>query len=119
MHRDDAWGGHRSDVARLLGMARRAGALATGVAAVRDTLRRGRAYLVLTAADASVRQLNKVERLRVHRGVSGQRVGSSVSLGVAVGCAPLATVAVTDRGLAEAILRGFEEHVEAGRNRPG
>ena len=108
----------------MIGLARRAGAVVTGVSAVREALRAGRAHLVLTAEDASVSQLAKVERLMVHRGVRSQRVGSRVSLGIAVGCGPLTTVAVTDQRFADYIVRGFElreglEGTDPDRNRSG
>jgi hypothetical protein len=47
---------------QLLGLARRAGGVATGTEAVRDAVRRGQARLVLLAGDASPVQLDKVEK---------------------------------------------------------
>lgn len=98
----------------LLGLARRAGAVVAGIAATRDALRGGRAFLVLTAGDASSVQLDKVEKSlgSVPRRILGDRV----ALGAALGVAPVTAVAVTDRDLAEAVLRQVDEPGSTGRS---
>jgi ribosomal protein L7Ae-like RNA K-turn-binding protein len=97
-------GGH-VDVLRFLGLARRAGALATGTSATRDALRRGRARLVVTAADAAEGQLDKLEGLLRARAVRRITVGTRTELGAAVGGPPLTAVAVLDEGFAKQVLR--------------
>jgi len=98
----------------LLGLARKAGSVVTGAAATRDVLRGGRARLVLTAADASDVQLAKIEN--VLGSVPRRVVGNRASLGDALGVPPATAVAVTDRRLAEAILRRLDEPGSAGRS---
>jgi ribosomal protein L7Ae-like RNA K-turn-binding protein len=98
----------------LVGLARRAGSLAAGVPATREALRGGRARLVLTAGDAAPGQVIKVEK--VLGPVPRRVLGSRASLGEALGMAPVTAVAVTDRGMAEAILRRLDEPGSAGRS---
>jgi ribosomal protein L7Ae-like RNA K-turn-binding protein len=98
----------------MLGLARKAGSVVTGTAATRDALRGGRARLVLTAADASEVQLGKIEG--VLGPVPRRIVGTRATLGDALGVPPATAVAVTDRRLAEAILRRLDEPGSAGRS---
>jgi ribosomal protein L7Ae-like RNA K-turn-binding protein len=90
-----------SSVHRLLGLARRAGAVVPGTAAVRDAIRSGEAKLVLLAGDASPAQLAKIRRTMEGRPVSEASLGSRVDLGAAVGLAPISAVAVTSTPLAD------------------
>ncbi|HZD05449.1 MAG TPA: ribosomal L7Ae/L30e/S12e/Gadd45 family protein [Longimicrobiales bacterium] len=98
----------------LLGVARRAGVLAVGTAAARNALIGGRAHLVLTAGDASSVQLDKVEK--VLGSVPRRILGDRAALGAALGAAPVTAVAVTDQGLAEAVLRQVDEPGSTGRS---
>jgi ribosomal protein L7Ae-like RNA K-turn-binding protein len=91
-------------VYKLLGLARRAGAVAHGTAAVRESIRVGEAKLVLLAADASPTQLDKIRRTMERRPVPQVSVGDRVTLGGAVGVAPVSAVAVTSVPLAERVL---------------
>ena len=84
----------------LLGLARRAGAVAPGTEAVREAVRSGKARLVLLAGDASGAQLDKIGRTLSGRTVPTATLVDRASLGAAVGLAPLAAVAVTDPSLA-------------------
>ncbi|MGD2067209.1 MAG: ribosomal L7Ae/L30e/S12e/Gadd45 family protein [Gemmatimonadota bacterium] len=88
----------------LLGLARRAGAVEAGVDAARRAVRTGRAKLLLTAADASPTQLEKVAPGARRAGVPIRELATRIRLGEAVGRPPLAAVAVTDKGLAEQVL---------------
>ena len=90
---------------RLLGLARRAGCVASGVEATRRALRAGEASLVLVAGDASAVQVKKIEGLLGARGVPGAVVADRDRLGRAVGGPPLSAVALTDRRFAERLLR--------------
>ena len=91
-------------VMQLLGLARRAGAVAPGTEAVRQAIRGGKARLVLFAGDASQGQLDKIGRTLHARPVPRARLGDRNMLGAAVGLAPLSAVAVTDTSLAEQVL---------------
>jgi ribosomal protein L7Ae-like RNA K-turn-binding protein len=101
----------------LVGLAMRAGAVASGVSSVRQAVRDRRAFAVLVARDASAVQLAKVDGLLAHRPVPRRTVGSMRALGGAVGKGALAAVAITDRGLAEAILAKVAEDVGAKKEK--
>ncbi len=88
----------------LLGLARRAGAIAPGTDAVRRAVRAGEAYLVLFAADASRVQLDKIRTSMRDGAIPQVTLGDRETLGAAVGLAPLSAVAVTDRTLAERLV---------------
>jgi ribosomal protein L7Ae-like RNA K-turn-binding protein len=98
-------------VYRLLGLARRAGAVAPGTDAVRRAIREGEARLVLMARDASSVQMEKVRTTLHDRAIPQAVLGDRDTLGAALGLAPLSAVAVTSAPLAERLLR----ELEAGR----
>ena len=89
------------DPMAILGMARRAGALAYGTGSTRRALKEGRARLVLFAQDASETQRDKVMKLLRHRKTPRATFGTREALGSAVGSAPVSAVAVTDIQLAK------------------
>jgi ribosomal protein L7Ae-like RNA K-turn-binding protein len=91
-------------VMQLLGLARRAGAVAPGTDAVRHAIRAGEARVVLFAGDASQAQLDKIGRTLHERRIPRARLGDRNALGAAVGLAPLSAVAVTDASLAEQVV---------------
>jgi ribosomal protein L7Ae-like RNA K-turn-binding protein len=93
----------QSSVYRLLGLARRAGAIAYGTEAVRDALRSGHAELVVFAGDASPAQLDKVRRTLRNRSVPQASLGDRAALGAAVGVAPVSALAVTSASFADRV----------------
>jgi ribosomal protein L7Ae-like RNA K-turn-binding protein len=97
----------------LLGMARRAGAIASGTGSTRRALKEGRARLVLLAQDASETQRDKVMNLLRHGNTPRATVGTREALGSAVGSAPVSAVAVTDKQFAKELLArlGLEQRV--------
>ena len=109
------------DPMALLGMARRAGALACGTGSTRRALKEGRARLVLFAQDASETQRDKVMKLLRHGKTPRATLGTREALGSAVGSAPISAVAVTDRELAKELVArlGVEQGmpVENGKRR--
>ena len=94
-------GSRRTEILRLLGLARRAGLVVFGTEAVRGAIRQGDARLVLMAEDASASQLDKVRRTLVNRPIPQARLGDRAMLGAAVGRGPVSVVAVTVASLAE------------------
>lgn len=88
----------------LLGLARRAGGVAPGTEAAKEAVRRGQAFLVWMAEDASETQLEKLSRVLGQRAVPIVVQGDRVTLGAAVGRSALSAVAVTDRSLAERLV---------------
>lgn len=99
---------------RLLGLARRAGAVAPGTDAARRALRDGDARLVLLAGDASEAQLEKICRILRKRTIPHARVGDRENLGAALGLAPISAVAVTSAPLAELLLAELASAAMAG-----
>jgi ribosomal protein L7Ae-like RNA K-turn-binding protein len=97
----------------LLGMARRAGAIACGTGSTRRALKEGRARLVLLAQDASEAQRDKVMNLLRHGDTPRATVGTREALGSAVGSAPVSAVAVTDKQFAKELVTrlGLERRV--------
>jgi ribosomal protein L7Ae-like RNA K-turn-binding protein len=97
----------------LLGMARRAGALAYGTGSTRRALKEGRARLILFAQDASETQREKVMKLLRHGRTPRATLGTREALGLAVGSAPVSAVAVTDKEFASELV--VRLGVEPGR----
>ena len=101
----------RPEVFRLLGLARRAGAVAPGTDATRRAIRRGEARLVLMAGDASRVQLDKIRKELNNRPIPQVTLGDRATLGAAIGKAPVAAVAVTDESLATRLLQDLNDAV--------
>ena len=89
---------------QLLGLARRAGAVAPGTEAVRGAIRIGKAYVILMAKDASQSQMQKIQRTLRGRTVRQANLGDRCTLGAAVGLSALSALAVTSESLAEQVL---------------
>lgn len=98
-----------SKVMQLLGLARRAGAIAPGTDAVRHAVRAGEARVVLLAGDASPVQLDKIARTMNECSIPIARMGNREMLGAAVGLAPLSAVAVTNASLAEQLVAELDD----------
>ncbi len=95
--------------AGLLGLARRAGKVASGMEAVVQAVRRGRARLVFLAADAGPHSERKVrEACRAGR-VPVVAVADKAMLGRLSGSRPVVAVAVIDDNLARAIRGALAE----------
>ncbi|MCH7991898.1 MAG: ribosomal L7Ae/L30e/S12e/Gadd45 family protein [Gemmatimonadetes bacterium] len=94
----------RSSAHGLLGLARRAGAVALGTAAVRRAVREGEALLILMAGDASSVQMDKIRTTLRDRPIPQVILGDRNTLGAAVGLAAVSAVAVTNRSLADRLL---------------
>lgn len=90
---------------RLLGLARRAGAVVIGTEAVRRGLRRGELGVVVLAADRSRRVEEKVEKLARYRDVPVIVGPAAVELGRILGKGPVGSAGVKRGELARAILQ--------------
>ena len=109
-------GSPRAEALRLLGLARRAGAVVSGTEAVRGAVRQGEARLILMAADASDGQLDKVRRTMMNRPIPRATLGDRAILGTAVGRAPVSVVAVTGASFAKQVQRllGLDDDTSPG-----
>lgn len=104
----------RSELLGLLGLARRAGAVASGTEAVRRAIREGEARLVLTAGDASSVQLDKIRKAMRDRPIPQASLGDRSTLGAAIGFAPVSAVAVKDPSFAARLLEGLNASAGGG-----
>jgi ribosomal protein L7Ae-like RNA K-turn-binding protein len=111
----EAKASERSRITGLLGLARRAGGVATGTDAVREALRTGRARLVLMAEDASPAQGDKVRRTLAGHPTPHATWGRRAELGAAVGLPSLSAVAITHPELAAKLLGVLDATVESAR----
>lgn len=91
-------------VHRLLGLARRAGVLVGGDTAVRQTVNRGRAHLLVLAGDAAPRTARAFHELASTAALPVITFGSRAELGCLLGHSLRAVAAVTDGQLARGIL---------------
>lgn len=101
---------------RLLGLARRAGAVAPGTEAVRRAIREGKARLILFATDASSVQLEKIRTTLHDRSIPRAVLGDRNALGAAVGLARLSAVAITDGSLADRLAAELMEPAGEGES---
>ncbi len=97
--------GAEAETLRLLGLARRAGAVVIGTEATRRAVRQGEARLVLMAGDASSVQLDKVRSALRNRPIPRAILGDRATLGGAVGREPVSALAVTAATFAEQLVR--------------
>lgn len=96
-------------VAALLGLARRARKVASGVEAVESAVKRHSARLILSAADASANSVAKLRSLAEEAGITWMPSMDKAELGIALGGAPRACVAVTDPHFAGAVMSVLEK----------
>jgi len=80
---------------RFLGLARRAGAVAPGIASARQAVRDGRAKLLVVASDAAAGQMKKIERTLSDRPIPREVLGDRATLGAALGLGPVSAAAIT------------------------
>jgi len=107
-------GMRRPRVFSLLGLARRAGRVASGTDATRRAIRQGEARLVLLAGDASSVQKDKVVKAIKQHPIPHAVLGDRTTLGTAIGRAPVSAVAVTDESLAKRMLDLIGVELERG-----
>lgn len=109
-------------IARLLGLARRAGKVSFGRAAVKGSLEEGRVSLLLLARDAFAQDLAALTATALASGVPSLAILTKGELGDAVGRRELTMVAVKDPHFAQGILRYAAwipaEDARAGDRRP-
>lgn len=96
-------------VAALLGLARRARKVASGAEAVESAVKRHSARLILSAADASANSVAKLRSLAEEAGIAWMPSMGKEELGVALGGAPRACIAVTDSHFAGAMMSVLEK----------
>ena len=94
---------------QMLGLAFRAGKLASGEFSVENAVKEGKAYLVIVAKDASDNTVKHFSDKCAFYQVPIERAGEKESLGRALGKEERASIAVLDQGLANKIMELIEE----------
>jgi ribosomal protein L7Ae-like RNA K-turn-binding protein len=79
-----------------LGLAQKAGKLASGDQGVEDALKKGQACLVLMASDVSDRTRDRLESLCRHYKVPVRQALTMADIGLAIGRSPRAAVVILD-----------------------
>ncbi|KJS16899.1 MAG: hypothetical protein VR69_07585 [Peptococcaceae bacterium BRH_c4b] len=95
-------------VYHLLGLARRAGHVQSGDAAVRSAIARQKVFLLLIAADAAQRTKKTFDELSASAGLPLYSIGSKTELGTSIGKPHRSVVAITERNFAQGIVRAIE-----------
>ena len=99
----------RDRVLAMIGLAMKAGKAATGEFAVIGAIRKGRARLVILAADASEASKKTYISKAVWYKVPVVEYGTKDSLGRCCGKEERASVVIMDQGLADAVRQRIEE----------
>ena len=100
-------------VLSMLGIAAKAGKIASGEFSAETAVKSGKAYLVITAGDASEHKKKKFRDMAKFYGVPCRVYGDRETLGGCIGKNYRAVLAVTDERLAGAVI-GKIASVEAG-----
>jgi ribosomal protein L7Ae-like RNA K-turn-binding protein len=87
----------------LLGLAARGRNVVSGTASVREGVREGKVFLVLSAGDVSETQLAKLLPLVRARSVPHFSVLTRAQLGGAIGRSPVGAVGITNSNLARGV----------------
>lgn len=101
-------------VLSMLGIARRAGRVASGEFSTEKAVKTGKAHLVVVASDASDNTKKMFRNMCAYYGVA-YRVGAEKDvLGHAIGQQMRASLAVTDENLARTIEKLMNENTDGG-----
>ena len=99
----------RNKVYGLLSIAAKGGRVRSGELAVTEQVQKGRAMLVMIAADASDNTKDRFVSLCRSRGIEAFGYGTKEELGRSIGKAERSVLAVTDEGPAGAIKKILKE----------
>ena len=93
------------DMAGALGLAQKAGKISSGDLGVKDALSGSKAKLLIIAADASPNTVKELKFLADKASVPVITCMQRSELGLCIGKAPRAAVAVLDKGLAGLVMK--------------
>ncbi len=96
-------------VLSMIGIAARAGNIASGEFSAEKAVKGGNAYLVITAKDASQNTKKHFSDMSSYRNVPYFEYADKKQLGNCIGKEYRASLAVTDQNLAEAIIKRLME----------
>jgi len=101
-------------VLSLVGLCKKAGKLACGEGAVKDSIRYAKAYLVIIASDASDNTKKSITNSCKYYGVEYYIQGTKDAIGHSVGGSCTAVVSITDEGFAKSIQRHLQLNTNGG-----
>ena len=99
----------------MIGLAQKAGKVASGEFSTEKAVKEGRAGLVIVSIEASDNTKKKFLNMCAYYKVPLYFYGTKAELGLAIGREFRASLAVTDRGLAEAIKKQMPDENDGGR----
>lgn len=99
----------QSKVLSMTGLAVRAGKVVSGEFAVENAIKEGKAWLVIVTEDASHNTKKKFQDKCAFYEVPIVVYGTKETLGHAIGKEMRASLAITDKGFAESILKHLEQ----------
>lgn len=97
----------------LLGLATRGGNTRSGGFQTKEAITYGKAALVILTEDAGPNTVDDIQPPCEKRGIPFRHYGTKEDLGHAIGKELRSCVAVTDPGLAQAILKAIDEQAQA------
>ncbi len=97
-------------ISNMLGLAKRAGMLASGETAAVSAVKAGKARLLVIAEDASDNTGKRFSDMAAYRNIPLIRCGSRDELGRSIGQGLRSSAAITDQGMADAILKLFHKN---------
>ena len=100
---------NQNKVLQMLGLAKRAGKVASGEFMTEKSVKEGKAYLVFVAVDASANKKKEFHNMCEFYKVPIYEYGNKEELGHAIGNEIRASLAITNEGFAQAILKHLEE----------
>ena len=98
----------------LVGLCKRAGKVVCGEGAVKDSIRYGKAQLVIIATDASDNTKKSITNSCKYYGVEYYIQGTKETIGHSVGNSYNAVVAITDPGFAKSIQGHLQRNTNGG-----
>ena len=99
----------QNKVLQMLGLAKRAGKVASGEFMTEKTIKDGKAWLVIVAVDASDNTKKMFRNMCEFYRVQICEYGEKEELGHAIGNEMRASLAITNEGFAKAVLKHLEE----------
>lgn len=103
----------------LLGLAKKAGKIASGEFSTEAAVKSGKAHLVLVSEEASENTKKKFHNMCAHYEVPICFYGKKEELGKCIGQEFRASLAVTDPGFAENVKKQLERECEEPEGTPG
>jgi len=103
----------------MIGIAAKAGKVASGEFSTEKAIKCRQAYLVIVAGDASENTKKHFSDMCAYRGINYKIYADKECLGNSIGRQFRASIAVTDKNLANAVLRQFDimEQLNNGGNK--